>query len=267
MLFFSALSVFCIALCVGVYFYERQSFTVHTDIYKLCTAQPQAFSEQLYHRLKKFLEDHVDRLREVFLAQHYLTIFINFFPWSKYWIHKVIYLVIIWNVGGNIQWVQSFVIKFFDIWYVIYYFVCGERGEILFVLLFSYWFLEHELDTKAGERFTKQIGECLSEFCYIRHLRSLHSMVVVSALQFNYLHDCQLSLIIWRERLFMKVRERLLRAVEELITKDRDGEQISPSQVSGLVQCLSNFLLYPLQWPLSLQLCTWAKHTKNIIYA
>jgi hypothetical protein len=39
----------------------------------------------------------------------------------------------------------------------------------------------------------------------------------------------------------MKVRERLLRAVEELITKDRDGEQISPSQVSGLVQCLSKY--------------------------
>lgn len=42
------------------------TMTIHRDIYKLCTAQPQAFSEQLYYRLKKFLEDHVDRMREVF---------------------------------------------------------------------------------------------------------------------------------------------------------------------------------------------------------
>jgi predicted PolB exonuclease-like 3'-5' exonuclease len=48
--------------------------TPHTDIYKLCTAQPQAFSEQLYDRLRQFLEDHVDKIREVFSdpITHYL---------------------------------------------------------------------------------------------------------------------------------------------------------------------------------------------------
>jgi cullin 1 len=47
-----------------------------------------------------------------------------------------------------------------------------------------------------------------------------------------------LALVTWKERLFMKVKDRLMRAVEDLITRDRDGEQIVTSQVSGLVQCL-----------------------------
>lgn len=46
----------------------------------------------------------------------------------------------------------------------------------------------------------------------------------------------------------MKVKDRLMRAVEELITKDRDGEQIVASQVSGLVQCLSTYNVWLHQW-------------------
>jgi hypothetical protein len=67
--FCTLLSVF--ALVWGFWFLGIHSMTVHTDIYKLCTAQPQAFSEQLYHRLKRFLEEHVDRMREVFSSNPY----------------------------------------------------------------------------------------------------------------------------------------------------------------------------------------------------
>jgi hypothetical protein len=34
-------------------------------IYKLCTAQPHPYSEQLYNRLKKYLEDHVEGVKKV----------------------------------------------------------------------------------------------------------------------------------------------------------------------------------------------------------
>jgi hypothetical protein len=50
----------------------------------------------------------------------------------------------------------------------------------------------------------------------------------------------------------MKVKDRLMRSVEELITKDRDGEQIVTSQVSGLVQCLSMSCLYSVRGCLEL---------------
>jgi hypothetical protein len=39
------------------------------DIYKLCTAQPQPYSENLYLSLKGFLEKHVQELRESMLTQ------------------------------------------------------------------------------------------------------------------------------------------------------------------------------------------------------
>jgi len=63
------------------------------DIYRLCTAQPQPYSEELYIRLKQFLEKHVDKLYEVnFISDldinYFDTYLFSFiicvyvFPWS-----------------------------------------------------------------------------------------------------------------------------------------------------------------------------------------
>jgi hypothetical protein len=38
-------------------------------IYKLCTAQPHPYSEQLYNRLKKYLEDHVEGVKKFILER------------------------------------------------------------------------------------------------------------------------------------------------------------------------------------------------------
>ncbi len=39
--------------------------SLYRDIYKLCTATPQPYSEELYLRLRAFLERHVGALRDV----------------------------------------------------------------------------------------------------------------------------------------------------------------------------------------------------------
>ena len=43
-------------------------------------------------------------------------------------------------------------------------------------------------------------------------------------------------MVIWRDRLFNKIKDKVLRAVLELITKDRDGEQINQSEVRGVIE-------------------------------
>jgi cullin 1 len=48
-------------------------------------------------------------------------------------------------------------------------------------------------------------------------------------------------LVIWRDELFQKVKDRVLRAVIELITKDRDGEQVNHTEITGVVQSFGTF--------------------------
>jgi hypothetical protein len=40
----------------------------------------------------------------------------------------------------------------------------------------------------------------------------------------------------WREKLFMRIKDRLWKEIYEIITRDRDGEEISSSDLSLYVQ-------------------------------
>eukprot|EP01119_Soliformovum_irregulare_P012630 TRINITY_DN3292_c1_g1_i4.p1 TRINITY_DN3292_c1_g1~~TRINITY_DN3292_c1_g1_i4.p1 ORF type:complete len:651 (-),score=202.85 TRINITY_DN3292_c1_g1_i4:48-1769(-) len=44
-----------------------------------------------------------------------------------------------------------------------------------------------------------------------------------------------LALVVWRDRLFKKIKDRLLRAVLDVVCKDRDGEMSNIGQVTGVV--------------------------------
>jgi hypothetical protein len=57
---------------------------LYEDIYKLCTAQPQPYSEQLYFHLKKHLEDHVEKIKQNVLS-HQSDILAEYIKaWSSY---------------------------------------------------------------------------------------------------------------------------------------------------------------------------------------
>jgi hypothetical protein len=45
-----------------------------------------------------------------------------------------------------------------------------------------------------------------------------------------------LALITWKDRLFVKVKERLLNALLDLIKQDRDGEQVNQTLIYGVIQ-------------------------------
>lgn len=46
----------------------------------------------------------------------------------------------------------------------------------------------------------------------------------------------QLALVIWRDRLFGRIKDRLIRALLALIQRDRDGEQVNHSDVRGVIE-------------------------------
>ena len=48
--------------------------------------------------------------------------------------------------------------------------------------------------------------------------------------------SAQLAMVIWRDQLFVKIKEKLLRALLELLTKERDGEQVNQSEVRGVIE-------------------------------
>lgn len=52
---------------------------------------------------------------------------------------------------------------------------------------------------------------------------------------FISLHS-KLSLVIWRDRLFQKLKDRIVRAAIEQVTRDRDSEQVNVSEIYGVVQ-------------------------------
>jgi hypothetical protein len=56
----------------------------------------------------------------------------------------------------------------------------------------------------------------------------------------DHCSNLQLSLVIWKEKLFLKSKDRIMKAVNELVTKERDGEQISHSELSGVVASFGN---------------------------
>lgn len=147
------------------------------DIYKLCTAQPQPYSEELYLRLKQFLEKHVDQLRESTLAcqSDLLTDYLK--KWETY------------SIGT-------------------------EYCHHIFRYLNQNWIRKRLEDSRnkigglyQGPSSTTEVYEVMT-----------------------------LALVIWRDRVFVKVKERIMKAVQELITRDRDGEQINQGIVTGIVQ-------------------------------
>ena len=42
--------------------------------------------------------------------------------------------------------------------------------------------------------------------------------------------------MIWRDRLFGRIKDRLIRALLALIQRDRDGEQVNHSDVRGVIE-------------------------------
>jgi hypothetical protein len=147
------------------------------DIYKLCTAQPQPYSEDLYLRLKQFLEGHVDTLREDLLATQgdlltdYLKKWETFATGSEYCHHIFRYL--------NNNWIRK---RLED-----------SRNKLGGLY--------------QGPSSTTEVYEVFT-----------------------------LSLVIWKDHVFVKVQDRLLRSLLELITKERDGELINSTVVAGVIQ-------------------------------
>jgi hypothetical protein len=46
---------------------------------------------------------------------------------------------------------------------------------------------------------------------------------------------CQLALVIWKDHVFSKVKDRLVRSLLELMTKERNGELINERVVAGVI--------------------------------
>lgn len=151
---------------------------IFEDIYRLCTAQPQSHSEDLYFRLKKFVENHVENLckslqeRQADLLSEYLRKWNAYSIGSEYCHHIFNYL--------NNNWIK-------------------KKLEVSGNKLGSFY---------QGSASNSEIYEVYT-----------------------------LALVIWRDRLFNKIKDRLMRAVLDLITKDRDGEgDHNRALISGIVQ-------------------------------
>jgi hypothetical protein len=56
---------FLFSLKIRIFVQHNSRLFGPRDVYKLCTAQPHSFAEDLYRKLKEYLENHVDKLREV----------------------------------------------------------------------------------------------------------------------------------------------------------------------------------------------------------
>lgn len=69
-----------------------------------------------------------------------------------------------------------------------------------------------------------------------RGLRGLHRTPPPPSPPPALTRGAQLALVIWRDRLFSKIKDRLIRALLELIQRDRDGEQVNQSEVRGVIE-------------------------------
>jgi hypothetical protein len=147
------------------------------DIYKLCTATPQPYSEELYLRLRAFLEGHVSSLREGMIEQQgdlladYLKRWEAYSTGSEYCHHIFRYL--------NNNWIRK---RLED-----------SRNKL------GGYSASPSTSTEVYEVFT-------------------------------------LALMVWREHLFSRVKDRLVRSLLELMTKERDGELINTTAVTGVIQ-------------------------------
>ncbi len=64
----------------------------------------------------------------------------------------------------------------------------------------------------------------------------------------------KLALVIWKDHVFEKVKDRLVRLLLELITKERDGEMINNTVVAGVIQSFGNSLFF-LLWCVCVCVC------------
>ncbi|KAF2072212.1 hypothetical protein CYY_006478 [Polysphondylium violaceum] len=141
------------------------------DVYSLCVAQPHPYCEPLYENVKKFFEDHVDRLLQVILDTKSDTI-------SEY----------------LKQWKQ-----FSD--------GCQLCNTVVFRYLNNNWISKKISDKKYG------------------HPPDIYEIQT-------------LGLMIWKERLFFQIIGRVLKCVEILIQKDRDGELVQHSFITQFMESL-----------------------------
>lgn len=149
------------------------------DIYRLCTAQPQPYSEELYLQLKKFLEDHVDSLYATLHDEQSDLLSTYLKMWTAY------------SVGG-------------------------EFCHHIFRYLNMNWIRKRLEDSrnKLGSMYPGQQGGLAAT-----EVHEVYTLV----------------LVIWRDRLFEKLKDRLVRCVLELITQDRDGNQVNTTLMAGVI--------------------------------
>eukprot|EP01087_Luapelamoeba_hula_P016964 TRINITY_DN5286_c0_g1_i1.p1 TRINITY_DN5286_c0_g1~~TRINITY_DN5286_c0_g1_i1.p1 ORF type:complete len:750 (+),score=121.38 TRINITY_DN5286_c0_g1_i1:207-2456(+) len=147
------------------------------DIYKLCTAQPQPYSEELYLRFKSFIERHVDSLREEILAQQSDLLEDYLKKWEAY------------STGT-------------------------EFCHHIFRYLNNNWIRKRLEDSR-------------------NKLGGLYQGPGATAEVFEIATLC---LVVWRDHVFSRTKGRLVEAVLDLFTKERDGEVINSRVLIGIIQ-------------------------------
>jgi len=151
---------------------------MYEDIYKLCTAQPKPYSEDLYFRLKKFLEDHVAKVKKVILGLQSDLLVEYLKTWTAY------------STG------------------------CAYAHAI-FRYLNQNWIKKRIEDSR-----NKLAGHLYQGPTSTSEVHEVNT----------------LALIIWKERVFDEVKDRLTKKILELVKKERDGELIDQTQVTGVIQ-------------------------------
>ncbi|EGC32378.1 hypothetical protein DICPUDRAFT_57147 [Dictyostelium purpureum] len=147
------------------------AMSLYEDVYKLCIAQPQPYCEPLYENIKKFFEQHVDRILLIILDTKSDTISEYLKQWKLF------------HTG------------------------CELCNKVIFRYLNNNWINKKIMDKKFG------------------HPPDIYEIQT-------------LGLMIWKERLFFKIKDRVLKCVEILIQKDRDGELVQHQFISQFMESL-----------------------------
>lgn len=174
-------------------------------MYRLCIAQPQPYSEPLYLRLKEFLEKHVDELcrslmdEQADLLPNYLK------KWNTY------------SVGSEFcHQIFRYLVRLF----IFKFFLDSPKN--------MNWIRKRLEDSrnKLGSIYQGQSSSSTTEVYEV--------YTVLFSISRHSWHK-QLALVTWRDHLFRKLKDRILRATLDLITQDRDGEQVNLALISGVV--------------------------------
>jgi len=155
---------------------------IYEDIYRVCTAQPHPHHEELYFKLKQYLENHVDAIAKTLSVCHVDLLSEYLKAWNTY------------SVGM-------------------------EYCHHIFKYLNSTWIKKktEEFQTKLATTYSGIISSgSSSSNCEIYEVFTL-------------------AMVIWRDHLFLKLSERILRSVLAFIEQDRNGEQVNHAVISGII--------------------------------